>query len=111
MRPQSRLRDSCTAYTSPKGLTCGTVIGRIVGNVSTRTLINNIPAAYVSSTCQFSGPVDPFGAPSCLPFTWQGTIVSGSTSVLIENHPAVGCNDADSWSGIITQGSPDVFIP
>ncbi len=59
-------------------------------------LIENLPAATVSTMCVCVGPPD--------------TIVAGSATVLIGGKPAARLGDATAHGGTIVMGSPTVMI-
>lgn len=111
MKSQSRLTDLTSANSSPFGLTCGPVYNSISSNVANKTYVNNLPAAFVTSQTAYTGLVGiPYAQPYCQPRSWGGTIITGSSTVIIENYPAAGVNDLTSWSGTVIQGSPNTFI-
>jgi uncharacterized Zn-binding protein involved in type VI secretion len=68
-------------------------VGLITGGCSTTVLIEGRPAAVVGSTATGNPPHVPQGGPFQVPPTNQGTIMQGSTSVLIDGKPAARSAD------------------
>jgi uncharacterized Zn-binding protein involved in type VI secretion len=74
--------------------------GIIDNNLSQNVKIMSMPAATVTSTCTNTPPHIPIGGTFVKPPSNQGTIVSGSATVFINNKPAarsgdtvITCND------------------
>ena len=67
--------------------------GMITGGTSTNVLIESKPAATLGSTATNLPPHIPVGGPFAKPPSNQGTIMSGSATVLINNKPAARTGD------------------
>ncbi|MGE5595948.1 MAG: PAAR domain-containing protein [Hyphomicrobiales bacterium] len=67
--------------------------GIIMGGVSTNVLIEGKPAAVVGSVAQNVPPHIPQGGPFQAPPNNQGTIITGSQTVLINGKPAARTGD------------------
>jgi uncharacterized Zn-binding protein involved in type VI secretion len=67
--------------------------GIINGGLSSDVLIENMPAATVGSTAVNTPPHIPIGGSFVIPPTNQATIISGSTTVLINGRPAARLGD------------------
>jgi uncharacterized Zn-binding protein involved in type VI secretion len=67
--------------------------GMISGGCSTNVLIESKPAATLGSTATNIPPHIPIGGPFARPPTNQGTIMMGSTTVLINGKPAARAGD------------------
>lgn len=74
--------------------------GQLSGGLSPDVLIENFPAAVQGSSATNTVPHIPAGGPFVKPPTNQGTILMGSTTVLINGKgaaragdPAMTCND------------------
>ena len=92
-------------------------VGTITGGCSTDVLIDGAPAAVVGSTATNNPPHVPPGGSFQVPPTNQGTVLLGSSSVLINNKPAarVGdsvqtCNDPAPAPTCTIQGAGTVSI-
>lgn len=93
MPPAARMGDmhTCPLSDGPKPHVGGPVIKGIPS-----VLIDNMPAATVTSTCTCVGPVD--------------AIAKGSMTVFIGGKPAARVGDMTLHGGVITLGSPTVMI-
>jgi uncharacterized Zn-binding protein involved in type VI secretion len=67
--------------------------GIIDGGLSPNVNIQGLPAATLNSTCTNTPPHIPIGGTFVIPPTNQGTIISGSATVLINNLPAARSGD------------------
>ena len=94
MPPAARITDMhvCPMSTGPVPHVGGPVLPPGAPTV----LINNLPAATLSTMCTCVGPPD--------------AIVMGSTTVLIGGLPAARLGDATAHGGTIVAGSPTVLI-
>ena len=67
--------------------------GQLSGGLSPDVLIENLPAAVQGSTATNIVPHIPAGGPFVKPPTNQGTIMMGSTTVLVNDKPAARAGD------------------
>ena len=92
--------------------------GMIMGGLSSNVKIMGMPAATLGSTADNLPPHIPQGGPFQKPPSNQGTVQTGSQTVLINDKgaarnadPAMTCNDpADAPTSSIVTGSPTVMI-
>jgi len=93
--------------------------GQLMTSLSTDVLINGLPAAVQGSVAQNMPPhIAPPPATFSKPPTNQGTVVTGSPTVLVNGKPlarlgdpVLTCNDpVDAPVGTISAGSPDVLV-
>jgi len=93
--------------------------GQLMTSLSTDVLINGLPAAVQGSVAQNMPPhMAPPPATFSKPPTNQGTVVTGSPTVLVNGKPlarlgdpVLTCNDpVDAPVGTISAGSPDVLV-
>jgi len=70
--------------------------GPIVGPGTPTVLVNNKPVVGVGDMCTCAGPPD--------------SIIQGSPCVFVGGKPAAGMGDMTVHGGVITMGSPNVFI-
>jgi uncharacterized Zn-binding protein involved in type VI secretion len=92
--------------------------GKLLQSTSSDVMINGRPAAVIGTVAKNLPPHVPAGGPFQRPPTNQGTVLTGSATVLINGEGAarVGdtvltCNDpVDAALGSITAGSSDVMI-
>ena len=94
MSPAARITDNhiCPMVTGQVPHVGGPVLPPGAATV----LINNLPAATLSSMCLCTGPPD--------------TIVAGSGTVLIGAKPAARLGDSTTHGGTIVAGSANVMI-
>ena len=67
--------------------------GKLVGDLSPNVMIANMPAATVGSIAVNTPPHIPQGGPFQIPPTNQGTVMTGSLTVMINNKPAARTGD------------------
>ena len=94
MPPAARITDN---HVCP--MTTGTVPhvgGPVLSPGAPTVLINNLPAATVSSSCLCTGPPD--------------TIVKGSSTVFLGGKPAARLGDSTAHGGTIVAGCATVII-
>jgi uncharacterized Zn-binding protein involved in type VI secretion len=92
--------------------------GRILSGTSTDVLVNGLPAAVVGSVAANVPPHLPTGGTFQKPPTNQGSVLTGSTTVLVNGKgfarlgdPVTTCNDpADAPTSQVAAGSPDVIV-
>jgi uncharacterized Zn-binding protein involved in type VI secretion len=93
--------------------------GQLMTSLSTDVLINGLPAAVQGSVAQNMPPhIAPPPATFSKPPTNQGTVVTGSPTVLVNGKPlarlgdpVLTCNDpVDAPVATIAAGSPDVLV-